>query len=124
MSLNYVKRPSRDKWIPRIYEIYIERLKIYEEAFREFVEALCRSDKIIDAFLVGSRARGDNLPYSDYDIVVVVPSNIDKLSVAEELRRLRKKSFPLDLIPLYKDELNDPIYSEMLRYARKLCKNR
>ena len=106
---------------PRIYEIYAEKLKTYEEAFREFVEVLCKSDKVVEAFLVGSRARGDNLPYSDYDIVVVVPNNTDKLLVAEELRRLRRKSFPLDLIPIYKDELDDPIYSEMLRHAKKLC---
>ena len=101
--------------------MYATRVREYDEAFKEFVETLCRSDMVLKAFLVGSRARGDNLPYSDYDVVVVVPSGSDKLSTAEQLRRLRKKSFPLDLIVLYRDELEDPVYSEMLKNAIELC---
>lgn len=106
---------------PKAYKIYAKRVREYDKAFKEFIEALCKSGMVIKAFLIGSRARGNNLPYSDYDVVVVIPDNSDKLSTIEELRRVRKKSFPLDLIALYKDELEDPIYNEMLKNAKKLC---
>ena len=105
----------------RTYRVYATRVREFDEAFKEFIEILCRSDIVLKAFLVGSRARGDHLPYSDYDIVVVVPSGSNKLLTIEQLRRLRKKIFPLDLIVLHRDELEDPIYSEMLRNTIKLC---
>ena len=110
--------------IPKVYKVYRRRIAEHDIAFKEFVEVLCRNEIVLEVYLVGSRARGDYLPYSDYDIVVVIPDNKDKLTVIEQLRRLRKKSFPLDLIALHSSELNDPIYSEMLKYAKKLCSKR
>ena len=92
-----------------------------EEAFREYVEKLCRHPLVLEAYLVGSRARGDHLPYSDYDIVVVIPDGVDKVEAAVVLRMLRERSFPLDLIPLYPGEKSDPLYVEMLRDAKRLC---
>ena len=77
---------------------------------------------VLEAYLIGSRARGDHLPYSDYDVVVVVPPGIDKLEAAERLRKLRRRPFPLDLIVLHSDEARDPLSAEILReeksYAR------
>ncbi len=98
------------------------RLSERWEAFREYVERLCREEVVLEAYLVGSRARGDHLPYSDYDVVIVVPRGIDKLEAAERLRKLRRRSFPLDLIVLHRDETRDPLFEEMLREGKKLCR--
>ena len=98
------------------------RLSEWEKAFREYVERLCREEMVLEAYLVGSRARGNHLPYSDYDVVVVVPPGIDKLEAAERLRKLRRRPFPLDLIVLHSDEARDPLSAEILREEKKLCK--
>lgn len=105
----------------RRLDVYAERLKAWEEAFREFVETLCRDGRVVKAYLAGSRARGDNLPYSDYDVVVVVKPGVDKIDAAVELRRLRRRGFPLDLLVITADEALDPLYSELLRHAKPLC---
>ncbi len=111
----------RELQIPNVYRILAERFRSWNRAFEEFVERLCREEIVLEAYLVGSRARGDNLPYSDYDVVVVIPPTLDKLDVIVKLRLLRTGSFPLDLIALYPDELEDPLYREMLRYAKRIC---
>ncbi len=107
---------------PSLYRVMARRLSEWEEAFREYVERLCQEDMVLEAYLVGSRARGDHLPYSDYDVVVVVPPGIDKLEASERLRKLRKRSFPLDLIVLHSDETRDPLFAEMLREGKVLCR--
>ena len=40
------------------------------------------------AYLFGSRLRGDALPSSDVDILIVVPDNVDRLQVLHEARKL------------------------------------
>ncbi len=70
--------------------------------------------------LFGSRARGDSLPYSDYDIAVILEHVDDKVKVVERLRRLKPKGLSLDLIVVSIDELNDPIIKEMLRDSKVL----
>lgn len=45
----------------------------------------------------------------------------DPLEVAEKLRLMREGSFPPDLIVLTEDEVEDPVYREMLEGRRKLC---
>lgn len=40
------------------------------------------------AYLYGSRARGDALPSSDVDVLIVVPNNVDRLKVLHQARRL------------------------------------
>lgn len=107
---------------PSLYRVLAERMKGWEEAFREYVERLCRDPAVLEAYLVGSRARGDNLPYSDYDVVVIVPPDRDRLEEAVRLRRLRRRGFPLDLLVLHPDEARDPVYREMLRVAKPLCR--
>ncbi len=65
--------------------------------------------------LVGSRARGDYLPYSDYDIVIVLEHVDDKLRLIEELRKLKPRGLSLDLIVVSLEEIHtDPIIRQML----------
>ncbi len=102
--------------------MFRERLRSWERNFHDYVEKLCRDPNVLEAYLVGSRARGNHLPYSDYDVAVVVRNGLDKLTEAERLRRLREKPFPLDLIFVWESELGDPIYAKMLENAKPLCR--
>jgi predicted nucleotidyltransferase len=106
---------------PNIYRVLAERLKRWESSFRDYIRKLCKEDIVIEAYLVGSRARGDNLPYSDYDVVVIVPDGIDKLDAVVKLRRLRNEPFPLDLIVLNLSDVRDPIFKRMLEEGVRLC---
>ena len=72
--------------------------------------------------LFGSRARGDFVPYSDYDIAVILRSVNDKLKVIERLRRLKPEGIDLDLIVLSVDDLRDPLIRSMLS-DRKILHN-
>ena len=74
------------------------RVSEYEKRFREFVEELCRSGLAEEFYLVSSRARGDNIPSSDFDIVIVVDDDRDPIDVATKARLLRRESFPLDML--------------------------
>ena len=105
----------------RFYKLMRGRVSRMEEDFRVFVEELCRSCLAKEVYLVGSRARGDSMPYSDYDIVLVIGGGIDPLDVAEKVRLTRVTRVPLDVVVLREDELGDPVYGEMLKYKRKLC---
>ncbi len=40
------------------------------------------------AYIFGSRVRGDALPSSDVDVLIVVPDGVDRLEVLHEARRL------------------------------------
>jgi predicted nucleotidyltransferase len=105
----------------RFYELMRDRVSRVEEDFRVFVEELCRSGLAKEVYLVGSRARGDSMPYSDYDIVLIVGSEVDPLHVVEKVRLTRRARVPLDVVVLREDELGDPLYGEMLKYKRRLC---
>ncbi|MEL9997780.1 MAG: nucleotidyltransferase domain-containing protein [Sulfolobales archaeon] len=79
------------------------------------------SGLVEEVYLVGSRARGDHVESSDFDVVVIIKDDEDPLDIAMRVRLLKKSSIPLDVIVLRVGESKDPIYVEMLRYARKLC---
>jgi predicted nucleotidyltransferase len=72
-----------------------------------------------EAYLVGSRARGDWTPSSDFDVAVVVGDDVDPVDVATRVRLLRG-SIPLDVVEIRRGELGDPVYAGMLKYARGL----
>ena len=97
------------------------RVSEYERRFREFVEELCRSGLAEEVYLVGSRARGDSTPSSDFDVVLVVDDGRDPVDAATRARLLRREAFPLDVVVLRRNEVGDPIYGEMLRDARRIC---
>ncbi|MCY0868898.1 MAG: nucleotidyltransferase domain-containing protein [Desulfurococcus sp.] len=105
---------------PRL-SVYAERLRSWEEAFKEFIEVLCRDGNVLEVYLTGSRARGESLPYSDYDVVVIVKNAGDLMEEIVRLRGLRKHSFPLDLIVLTASDLKDPLYEGIIKTAVRLC---
>ena len=97
------------------------RIKEYSRVFEEFTRDLCVSGLVEEAYLVGSRARDDWIPSSDFDIVVVVSNSSDPLDIVVKVRLLKKTSIPIDVVVLRRSELKDPVYTEMLKYAKKIC---
>jgi len=87
---------------------------------REYVEKISRKYPKSTIILFGSRARGDYLPYSDYDLVVVLQEVDDKISTIEEFRRLKPRGLPLDLLVIRVDELSDPLILKMFRKCKIL----
>lgn len=91
-----------------------------EELLTRFIDRVCKSGYVKEVYLVGLRVRGNHRSSSDFDIVVVV-ENEDVLEVAEYISSLRREPIPVDIIVLTENDLEDPIYREMLRYRKKLC---
>ena len=91
-----------------------------EELLREFAERVAARLGRCTILLFGSRARGDHLPYSDFDVAVVVERAEDKLAMIEELREMQPRGLPLDLVVLEAEELADPLVEEMLRGSKVL----
>lgn len=90
--------------------------------FTRFISTVCKSKYVKEVYLVGSRARGDNKPSSDFDIVVVIEEDdFDLIEVAEYVSSLRKEPVPVDIIVLREEDLEDPVYREMLKDKKKLC---
>lgn len=87
----------------------------------EFISRICKSRYVRKVFLVGSRARGDHIPSSDFDIVVVITSDKDPVEVAEDLFSMKREPVAIDLIVLSEDDLDNPMYREMLKDKKKLC---
>ncbi|MEM1632237.1 MAG: nucleotidyltransferase domain-containing protein [Thermofilum sp.] len=112
--------PTRDELGLRLLQEAAKRVAEWQEAFEQYVEEARRSGLVKELYLISSRARGEHLPSSDFDLLAVVSRGADPLEVAEKLRLLKKRSLPLDIVVLTEEELEDPIYSEMLRGRKKL----
>ncbi|MEM1929361.1 MAG: nucleotidyltransferase domain-containing protein [Thermofilaceae archaeon] len=94
-----------------------ELLKRQNELLDEFVKNVAERLGRCAVLLFGSRARGNHLPYSDFDIAIVVEEAVDKLSLIEELRALKPRGLPLDLIILEREDLKSPVVKKMLEGA-------
>ena len=97
------------------------RVLSWEEEFWAYVKVVCGSGLVKELYLIGSRTRGDHATSSDFDLLAIVERGADPLEVAEKLRLMREGSFPPDLIVLTEDEVEDPVYREMLEGRRRLC---
>ena len=91
-----------------------------EKRLSEFVKRI--SARIPDSTIVlfGSRARGESLPYSDYDIAVIVRRLEDRISETEQIMRLKPRSISVDLILLEQGDLEDPLIRKMLEGSKIL----
>ena len=97
-----------------------KRIKESEKLLCEYVEKISNAYPKSTVILFGSRARGDHLPYSDYDIAVVLEEVKDKLTTIVTLRKLKPRGLPLDLLVFQVDELSDPLILEMLKKCKVL----
>jgi len=97
-----------------------ERVRGWSELLALYVERIKSLYPKSQIVLFGSRARGDELPYSDFDIAVILDEPGDKLRLTEELRKLKPRGLPLDLLVLNSEELKDPLVACMLKGGRTL----
>lgn len=65
----------------RWLEALIEVSKWRETRFREVLNELCRKSLVVVLF--GSRARGDNTPLSDWDLMAVIPTGDFRIEVRD-----------------------------------------
>ncbi|AEM39111.1 DNA polymerase beta domain protein region [Pyrolobus fumarii 1A] len=106
---------GRKAW-PKI----LKSIKPSDEDLMLFVERVRERHPRSAILLFGSRARGDNLPYSDYDVAVILERVEDRLREAEELAKLKPSRLPLDLVVLELDDLRDPLIAKMLTPCKVL----
>jgi len=87
-----------------------------ERVFRQYTAVLRNLFPRSTLILFGSRARGDYAPYSDYDVMVVVPvvKGAEKLRIAEEVLKVKPRELAVDVLPVGVEELDDPIIRKML----------
>lgn len=91
-----------------------------DNLLREYVNRLVKEIPESTIVLFGSRARGDYLPNSDYDVAVILRHITDARNELLKLRSLKPEGLFLDLIILSIDEIDDPIIKEMLEGCKLL----
>ena len=113
-------RKSLDGLRKRLLRSMAEKIKKGDFLLNLYVERIAEEFPLSTVILFGSRARGDPLPYSDYDIAVIFDVVEDKLSLIEKLRRMKPKGLPLDLLVLSLEEIFDPLIRGMFKDSRIL----
>lgn len=97
------------------------RLEGEEKDFQAFVSRVRRLFKgEVSIALFGSRALGNPLPYSDYDVALVIPKKPKGEAywrLLAKVRGCKPRSLPLDLVILQPNELSDPLLAKMLEKA-------
>ncbi len=106
----------------RLLKYLSEKKRKSGELLQEYVRRLKEVVPNSVIILYGSRARGEQLPCSDYDVAVILENIEDKVKVTEELRRVKPRGLDLDLIVLSVDELSDRVVQEMLKNSIVLHK--
>ncbi|WP_237699734.1 nucleotidyltransferase domain-containing protein [Vulcanisaeta moutnovskia] len=91
-----------------------------DKALKEYVNRLIQELPESTIVLFGSRARGDYLPNSDYDVAVILRQVSDVHSELLRLRSLKPEGLFLDLTILSIDDLDDPVIKEMLKGCKLL----
>ncbi len=91
-----------------------ERKSKLNEVFHEYVRALINSYPQSTIILFGSRARRGHLPYSDYDIMIVIREPGNRLEKVVDMYRIKPPELSVDLVLVSEKELDDPIIRKML----------
>ncbi len=86
-----------------------------DSLFKAYVDRLRSAYPHSVIVLFGSRARGDHLPYSDYDIAIILPGPLDVVGETVRARMLKPPALPADVLVLPLESLEDPITVRMLR---------
>jgi len=97
-----------------------ERLTKLDELFHKYVKALSNLYPYSTIILFGSRARGECLPYSDYDIMIIIKDINDKIERVVNAYKIKPPELAVDLVLISEKELEDPIIEKMLREGCKI----
>jgi len=98
--------------LDRLLKILSEGISKGDELLRGFVSSEYQDSTIV---LFGSRARGDYMPYSDYDVAVVFRKVPGERELMLRIRGLKPGGLSLDLLVLSVDDLSDPVIRDMLK---------
>ena len=108
-------------WVGRkLPKLIAERVRRMDMLLDEYVKILSEKYPKCTIILFGSRARGDYMPYSDYDIAIIVEDYEDLFETIVRFRRLKPLGLPLDLIVLKVEDLDDPLTLRMFRECKIL----
>jgi predicted nucleotidyltransferase len=88
-----------------------------DELLRGFASRVSSEYPSSTIVLFGSRARGDYMPYSDYDAAVVFRKVPDERELMLRIRGLKPGGLSLDLLVIGVDDLSDPVLGRCLRAA-------
>ena len=107
--------------LERLLKARRELMSRQDELLEEFVAKAIEKFPDSTMILFGSRARGQERPDSDYDILVVMDlEDRDRLQKILEIRSLKPRGIPVDVLVLSPEEVTDPLYREMLKGGRVL----
>lgn len=81
---------------------------------KDYIVALKRRYPNSTIVLFGSRAKRNNLPYSDYDIAIIFRRVVNKISIVIEAYKGKPSELALDIVVLEEDEIEDPLIRKML----------
>ncbi|MFP3281083.1 MAG: nucleotidyltransferase domain-containing protein [Vulcanisaeta sp.] len=101
--------------LDRLLRILGESISKGDELLRGFASRVSSEYPSSTIVLFGSRARGDYMPYSDYDVAVVFRKVPDERELMLRIRGLKPGGLSLDLLVLSVDDLSDPVIREMLK---------
>jgi len=101
--------------LDRLLRILGESISKGDELLRGFASRVSSEYPSSTIVLFGSRARGDYMPYSDYDVAVVFRKVTDERELMLRIRGLKPGGLSLDLLVLSVDDLSDPVIREMLK---------
>lgn len=94
-----------------------ERLTKLDRIFNEYVEKIIKFYPHSTIILFGSRARRNGLPYSDFDIMVIIKdiSNKSKINEVIKMYRIKPPELGVSLLLINEEELKDLIIQKMLK---------
>ncbi len=101
--------------LDRLLRILGESISKGDELLRGFASRVSSEYPSSTIVLFGSRARGDYMPYSDYDVAVVFRKVPDERELMLRIRGLKPGGLSLDLLVLSVDDLSNPVIREMLK---------
>ena len=101
------------------YEYLRNRVKRYEELFKKFIDNIVQLlGNKVTIILFGSRASGENMESSDFDLMIIVENDADRLSLMEKLYELKPEGVPIDIVVIKKKELEIGTIKKMLKNRR------
>ena len=96
-----MKKVSQKSALSRLKDMVLEALK----------------NQNVGVVLFGSRARGDNYPYSDVDIGIIPHGPFDKTSITMLREKIEESTIPYKVEIINLEEASDDFKKEILRDA-------